>query len=68
MDAVDTIGRVPNQPKTPGHNVRVPDDDWDDLGEAAAAAGTDRSKLINQLLRWYLRRDGARLPERPKER
>jgi hypothetical protein len=57
---------VPNQPKTPGHNVRIPDDDWDALGEDAKTLGTDRSKIINQLVRWYLRRPGAELPERPK--
>ena len=27
--------------------------------------GTDRAKVINQFLRWYLRRPGAKLPERP---
>jgi hypothetical protein len=65
---VDTIGRVPNQPKTTGRNVRVPDEDWIDLGQAADAMGTDRSKVINQLVRWWLRRPGAGLPERPPSR
>jgi hypothetical protein len=62
---VDTIGRVPNQPKTAGRNVRIPDDDWNDLGARAAGLGTDRTKVIVAFVRWYLRRPGATLPERP---
>jgi hypothetical protein len=45
--------------------VRISDEDWRDLETAAAAAGTDRAKLINRLVRWYLRRADAELPERP---
>jgi hypothetical protein len=45
--------------------VRVSDEDWSDLETATADAGTDRAKVINQLVRWYLRRPGAKLPERP---
>jgi hypothetical protein len=46
--------------------VRVSDDDWTDLDAAAASAGSDRAKIINQLIRWYLRRPGAKLPDRPR--
>ncbi|MFI5065956.1 MAG: hypothetical protein ACHP9Z_18540 [Streptosporangiales bacterium] len=45
--------------------MRVDDPEWDDAEEATAAMGTDRAKVINQFLRWYLRRPGATLPERP---
>ena len=41
--------------------------DWKDLGEAAKAAGSDRSAVIRQLVNWWLRRPFARLPERPPE-
>jgi hypothetical protein len=44
--------------------VRVSDDDWSDLDTAAKSAGADRAKIINQLIRWYLRRPDAELPER----
>ena len=66
--SVSTIGHVPNQPKTPHRNVRVPDAEWDDAEQATASMGTDRAKVINQFLRWYLRRPGAKLPERPLAR
>jgi antitoxin component of RelBE/YafQ-DinJ toxin-antitoxin module len=56
---------VPNQPKTPNRAVRVDDQVWDEAGQAAAEMGTDRTKVINQFLRWYLRRSGAKLPARP---
>ena len=27
--------------------------------------GTDRAKVVNQFIRWYLHRPGARIPKRP---
>jgi hypothetical protein len=61
-------GRTVARPKTgetPSRHVRVADDDWGDLEAAAGALGSDRGKIINQFIRWYLRRPGAKLPERP---
>lgn len=58
------IGRMPNQPRTQHRSVRIDDADWADLDDAAKAAGADRAKIINQFIRWYLRRPGAELPER----
>lgn len=43
--------------------VRVDDDDWGDLGERAGVR--HRAAVIRALIRWYLRRPGAELPERP---
>ena len=60
-----TLGDVPNQPGTQHRSVRVSDEDWTDLDAAAKAAGSDRAKIINQFIRYYLRRPGAELPERP---
>lgn len=48
--------------------ARVPLSKWERLGELAAEAGTDRSKLINEFIDWYLRERGAVLPERPARR
>ena len=57
---------MPNAPKTPHRSVRVSDDDWSDLESDAASKGLDRAKVLTALMRWYLRRPGAELPERPQ--
>jgi hypothetical protein len=60
-------GQVPGGPGRHQHrSVRVPDEEWAEFGERAAAAGTDRAKLIVAFIRWWLRLPGAELPERPK--
>jgi hypothetical protein len=41
-------------------------DEWEDLGEAAGERR--RTTVITQLVRWYLRYPGAKLPERPPAR
>jgi hypothetical protein len=51
--------------KRPQHTVRMDDLTWDAFGEAAAAAGTDRSTLLRQFILWYIGR-AAHLPRRPK--
>jgi len=51
---------------TPHAAIRVPPDVWDRFGEAAAAAGTDRSTILREFIRWYLRDDGAKPPNRPR--
>lgn len=56
---------MPNSPKTQHRSVRIDDAEWQDAETATSGMGTDRAKVINQFLRWYLRRPGAALPERP---
>jgi len=63
-----TLGRVPNKPKTQHRSVRVPDGDWTDLATVTTSVGSDRGTVIKQFIRWYLRRPGAKLPERPENR
>ena len=63
--AAGKIRRMPNQPKTPNRAIRIGDDDWADFGASADAGDLDRTKLINQFIRWYLRRPRAKLPVRP---
>lgn len=46
--------------------IRVDDDLWDAFGKAVAAAGGDRSYLLRELMRWYVREEGAKLPKRPE--
>jgi hypothetical protein len=59
---------MPNKPATPSRAVRIDNETWDELGVAAAAEGTDRSAILRQLAQWWVRRPGAKLPERPQRR
>jgi hypothetical protein len=56
---------MPNQPKTPMRTLRVDDLLWDAFGAAAAAAGADRSYVLRELMAWYAREPGAKMPKRP---
>lgn len=58
----------PNAPGTQHRSVRISDEDWAELEAAAAHEGLDRAKVINQLVRWYLRRPSTKLPKRPTPR
>jgi len=62
-----TIGHVPNKPKTQHRSMRVDTPEWADLEIGAEDIDLDRSKVINQLVKWWLRRPGAELPERPSD-
>jgi hypothetical protein len=52
--------------KHPQHTVAVPDHRWESFGKVAKALGTDRSKLLNTVMAWYSREEGAVLPRRPE--
>lgn len=56
---------MPNQPATPNRAVRIDNETWEALGAAAQAEGTDRSAILRELARWWLRRPGAKMPPRP---
>jgi len=58
------IGR-PATGQTPAHSVRMPKERWEKLDEKAKQAGSDRTKVVNDLAAWYVKEDGAELPERP---
>lgn len=45
--------------------MRAPLDEWGGLGASTRAAGTTRARVLRELMRWYMRRPGAKLPERP---
>lgn len=53
---------------TKHRSIRIEDDLWVPLEEAARTGGLDRSGLIRQFVRWYLRVPGAKLPPRPEAR
>jgi hypothetical protein len=57
---------MPNAPKNKHRSVRFSDEDWDDLDTATKAQDSDRGTVIKELVAWYLRRPGAKLPARPE--
>jgi hypothetical protein len=59
---VRTAVARPKTGETPLAPLRVPAEDWTDLHELH---GRERAHVVQQLIRWYLRRPGAKLPERP---
>jgi hypothetical protein len=50
---------------TKHRSIRLEDGLWGPLEPAARASGYDRSGVIRQFVRWYLRIPGAKLPQRP---
>ncbi|WP_405580634.1 hypothetical protein [Streptomyces sp. NBC_01092] len=49
---------------------RAPDDEWFPFGDATRAAHPEnrrgpRAEVLREFMRWYMRRPGAKLPERP---
>ena len=61
LEARDTVGR-PATGETPIRQIRIPDDEWDDLRKVA---GRGHVRVLRDFIRWYLRRSGAKLPVRP---
>jgi hypothetical protein len=45
---------MPNQPKTPGHTVRIPDDEWIPAKDKAAKEGETMTDVIRRALRRYV--------------
>ena len=62
-----TVRVVPRPPT--GHTfiarIRVAWNKWDDFGKRAEAQGTDRSKVVNAFIDWYMHVPGAKRPQRP---
>ncbi|MEI5032423.1 hypothetical protein RB201_04280 [Streptomyces sp. S1A(2023)] len=57
-------GMSPNMPKTPPRQIRI-GDTWYDFDAAAKAMDTERAAVIRELIDWYIREPGAKLPDRP---
>jgi hypothetical protein len=47
----------------PRRIVSMPDDLWNDLGQHVGER--ERSATIRELVRWWLRKPGAKMPKRP---
>ena len=58
---------MPNQenPARRARRFRMDETEWEEFGSDATFMGTDRSELTRQLVRWWMRKPGAKLPPRP---
>ncbi|WP_328896412.1 hypothetical protein [Streptomyces sp. NBC_00236] len=55
-----------NMHKHPVRGLRGIDDAlWTDFDTATSTVGADRSSTLKAYMEWYVRREGATLPERP---
>lgn len=45
--------------------MRVDEALWEQFGAATTAADTDRSTVLREFIRWYVREPGAKQPPRP---
>lgn len=57
---------VPTNPEhTPIQRFRLDQEVWDEFGTRAKANGSNRSRELAKMVRWYIRERGAELPSRP---
>ena len=54
----------PKTGETPIQHIRIPDEDWRAFNEATGGKG---AAVIRAFIRWFLRRRGAKLPDRPAD-
>ena len=53
----------PRTGETPIQHIRIPDEDWNAFNEATGGKG---AAIVRAFIAWYLRKRGAKLPERPE--
>lgn len=51
---------------TPTRPIRIEPTLWEQFGQATATAGADRSGVLRDFIRWYVREPGGKLPRRPE--
>lgn len=58
-----------NRDYAPQRKFRAAADEWEPFGDAARSQHPEgrspRSRVLRDFMRWYMRRPGAKLPERP---
>jgi hypothetical protein len=50
---------------TARQTIRVDETLWERFAEAAAVGELDRSGVLRDFIRWYVREPGAKMPRRP---
>lgn len=63
----DTLGAVTGKSGrgTARQTIRIDESLWIAFGESAGATGSDRSTVLREFVRWYVREHGAKMPRRP---
>lgn len=56
---------MPPETHTQPRQIRIPDELWRAFDAAAKAAGTERSAVIREFIRWYTHRPDSKLPLPP---
>lgn len=51
---------------TPTRPIRIDPTLWERFGVSAGAVGLDRSAVLREFIRWYVREPGVRMPKRPE--
>ena len=67
MDAVTVTPMPGSRRTTPPRSTQIDDIPWFRFGAAAHSLGMSRSRLMKQLILWFIRWPGAKLPPRPTE-
>lgn len=67
---VDTVDRVSERPPgsrraTPPRSTQMDDAPWEKFGEDVKAIGKSRAGVMAELVLWWIRWPGAKLPKRP---
>lgn len=61
-----TVPGVPgSRRKTPPRSTQIDDQPWTKFGDDAEAIGMTRSGVMRDLVLWWIRWPGAKLPKRP---
>ena len=50
---------------TARQTIRVDEALWEQFGKETASAESDRSAVLRDFVRWYVREPGAKMPKRP---
>lgn len=66
-DRHDTVTTVTGRSGrgTARQTIRVDEALWEHFGAGAEQMGADRSAVLREFIRWYVREPGAKMPKRP---
>lgn len=65
MALVTVLGVPKSRRTTPPRSTQIDQDPWDRFGVVAGELGMSRAALMRDLVLWFIRWPGAKLPKRP---